>query len=67
MYKRFCNVCGKEFDVWDEQEDFSISRNVGYGSKFDGDHIHLDMCCDCFDKLMDELIPKCAISPVEER
>ena len=27
----------------------------------------LDMCCDCFDKLMDELIPKCAISPVEER
>ena len=51
--------------MWDEQEDFSISRNVGYGSKFDGETIRLDMCCDCFDKLMEELIPKCAIPPVK--
>lgn len=64
MYKRFCNICGKEFDFWDEQEDFSIVRNVGYGSKFDGSSIHLDMCCGCFDSLLESLIKECAISPV---
>lgn len=67
MYKRVCNICGKEFDMWDEQEDFSLVRHVGYGSKYDGETIQLDMCCDCFDKLMDGLIPKCAIPPVKEQ
>lgn len=52
--------------MWDEQEDFSLYRHIGYGSKYDGDTIQLDMCCDCFDKLMDSLILKCAISPLKE-
>lgn len=66
MYKRVCNLCGKEFDVWDEQQDFVISKDIGYGSKFDGSHMRLDMCCDCFDILMDAVIQKCVISPIEE-
>lgn len=40
--KTSCNLCGKEFDEWDEQESFGIHTRVGYGSKFDGDDIELD-------------------------
>lgn len=57
-----CNKCGKDFDMWDEQEDFSIHRHCGYGSKYDGSIINLDLCCDCFD----EFISSCAISPIVE-
>ncbi len=67
MVKRICNMCGKEFDEWDTQEGFGIHASVGYGSGFDGTKIALDLCCDCFDKLMsDYIIPKCKYSPVEE-
>ena len=53
MNKTICNICGKEFDMWDQQEGFGLHYHVGYGSKFDGDRIQVDMCCDCFDELMD--------------
>ncbi len=67
MLKRVCNMCGKDFDEFDTQEDFSLRRHVGYGSGFDGSHIDLDMCCACFDKLMDTyILPQCAISPISE-
>lgn len=66
MTKRICNVCGKGFDFWDEQENFSLYRSVGYGSAFDGENIELDMCCRCFDEMMHTyLLPKCLISPIE--
>lgn len=64
MKKRFCNVCGKEFNEWDEQESFGFSYHVGYGSIYDGATIELDMCCGCFDELMEYMIPECKISPL---
>lgn len=65
MIKLICNVCGNEFDEWDEQEDFSLYRHIGYGSTHDGEVIQLDMCCRCFDEFVDTyLIPRCAIPPV---
>lgn len=61
MKKCYCNLCGKEMDFWDIQEEFSIqSFNIGYGSKHDGDALELDLCCDC----MDELIDRCKINPI---
>ena len=60
MKKLVCNMCGKELDMWDEQEDFSIYRACGYGTKFDGYSIQLDLCCDCMEKLVDS----CLVSPV---
>ena len=60
MTKTICNVCGKEFNMWDNQEGFGFDYRVGYGSKHDGENLKCDLCCDCFDKLLDEyLIPKC--------
>jgi hypothetical protein len=55
-----CNLCGKPLDEWDLQEDFTIHTTVGYGSKYDLSKVHLQLCCDCFDKIVDS----CKISPV---
>jgi len=67
MVKRVCNMCGKDFDMWDRQENFGFHYHVGYGSAYDGDTISLDLCCKCFDKLMAEyIVPKCKMSPIEE-
>ena len=61
MKKCYCNLCGKEMDFWDVQEEFSIqSYYIGYGSKHDGDALELDLCCDC----MDDLIDRCKINPI---
>ena len=57
-----CNKCGKRFDIWDTQENFSIYTRLGYGTKYDGDDLKLDLCCDCMEKLIDE----CIISPIKE-
>lgn len=59
---KICNRCGRELDFWDVQEDFTIYRHIGYGSVHDGDIVNLHLCCDCFDKIVDE----CKVSPVEE-
>lgn len=62
--KTICNLCGNEFNEWDELENFGIHTRVGYGSKFDGNDIELDLCCNCFDKLIDRLLPECKINPI---
>lgn len=67
MQKTVCNMCGKEFDLWDIQEGFGFDYSVGYGSKYDGEHIHIDLCCDCFDEMMSSyILKKCMISPLAE-
>ena len=55
-----CNMCGKVFDNYDEFMGFSIHRILGYGSKYDGDTLELDLCCECVDKL----IEMCTVSPL---
>lgn len=48
-----CDLCGKDFNEYDEQEGFGFHYNrVGYGSQYDGCEINIDLCCDCFDKIM---------------
>lgn len=58
--KKVCNRCGKELDFFDCQEDYSIHKHVGYGSKLDYCIVDLQLCCECFDRLVEE----CVISPV---
>lgn len=59
--KKICNHCGKELDIFDCQEDFTIHKQqIGYGSIHDGDNVHLQLCCDCFDKLVDD----CRVNPI---
>ncbi len=55
--KKKCSMCGKDFDVWDCQEDFCFDRHIGYGSEFDLKHIKFNLCCKCFDKVLKMLLP----------
>lgn len=57
-----CDKCGKEFDKWDENENFHFYGKLGYGTKYDGSFLELDLCCDC----MEEIIDQCKISPIKE-
>ena len=61
---RTCNLCGKQFNLWDERQDFSFDRHVGYGSKYARKNIALNLCCNCFDKVIDWLLPQCAVDPM---
>lgn len=62
--RTICNVCGKEFSDYDEQERIGLHSKIGYGSKHDGDTIDLDICYDCFDILIDKLAKQCKINPI---
>lgn len=62
----FCNRCGKEFNVWDKDNGFSCHTAFGYGSKRDGDFIDLDLCCECMDKVVDNLVAECKHNPINE-
>lgn len=55
-----CNICGGKLDFFDRQEDYTIHKNIGYGSIYDGETVDLHICCSCFDKIVSE----CKISPV---
>jgi len=60
-----CTMCGKTFD-W---TDLCLGDNlydifVGYGSKHDGERMQFSFCCDCFDKVVDWVIPQCSIDPI---
>ena len=55
-----CNFCGKELDIWDEQEDFTINKTLGYGTIYDGNNLHIRLCCSCAEKIIND----CKISPI---
>lgn len=57
-----CNLCGKEFDIWDYEENFQIHTLLGYGTAYDGDELHLRLCCNC----MNKIIENCYFSPIRE-
>ena len=61
--KCVCNLCGKEMDYVNLNNGLKISRTMGYGSAYDGDHIDIDICCECFDKI----IEACVIDPRDEQ
>ena len=60
--KKVCNRCGKELDVYDLQQNFTIHTKIGYGSIYDGDTVYYQLCCDCFDRAAEE----CAVFPIIE-
>lgn len=60
LIRQVCNVCGRDLDEVDVQEDYGIHKVMGYGTKFDGDTLDLHLCCNC----MENLIDSCAVSPI---
>ena len=50
-----CNVCGKKLSIYDEACGFIFDKRIGYGSKHDGDRVRIQLCCKCFDEVLDGL------------
>lgn len=61
-----CSACGKTFNIWDYQEDFSFDKWIGYGSEHDEQHIEFKLCCDCFDRIFDVVKPMIKNIKIEE-
>lgn len=57
---KYCNICGIKLDEYDSHANYSIHKKIGYGSKYDGSFMHLNICIECMDKLID----KCVIKPI---
>lgn len=55
-----CNMCGVVFNIWDTNENNTIEKKLGYGSKYDEEKIKIRLCCNCLDSLIDS----CVISPI---
>ena len=59
-------MCEKELDEFDLEEKFSFNRYIGYGSKYDMNILDAKLCCGCFDKILDTLLPMFKINPLTE-
>lgn len=62
-----CTMCGKKFT----EADLSFRGNrhdifVGYHSRYDLKRLQLNLCVDCFDRVLDMLIPMCRLDPVTD-
>ena len=64
--QKVCNMCGKTFDFWDEQEKLCFDHQIGYGSAYDLHRIRLNLCCQCFDKVLNWILPQCKHNPMSE-
>lgn len=61
-----CTMCEKPLDEWDMGEDFYFKRRIGYGSKYDFHIFEARLCCDCFDSVLDKILPMFKASPLSE-
>lgn len=64
---RICDICGRNFDDWDLQENHHHYYSFGYGSiRHDLESIEFDVCAECFDKLIDAILPLFPKSPMSQ-
>ena len=60
-------MCGQPLTEMDILQNFTFTRFVGYGSRYDLSKVHMRLCCGCFDKIMDWVIPRCQQNPITEK
>lgn len=46
-----CDMCGKEFDYWDKNQNFILENSFHYGSRYDLGYVKVHLCIDCMDKM----------------
>lgn len=59
-------MCGKTLDEIDKDQDFHFKQWIGYGSRYDMNIFESRLCCDCFDKILDVVLPMFKINPLTE-
>ena len=66
VFIKHCTMCGKELNEYELDPTLTFDLFPGYGSRYDMDHIHMELCWDCFDKITDWIRPQCEKDPVVE-
>ena len=64
--KVICTMCGNELDDCDLDSDFNFHRYIGFGSKYDLSIFEARLCCRCFDKILDTIVPMFKHNPISE-
>lgn len=61
-----CTMCGKELTLLDDDFDLTFDMFPGEGSRYDLSHLHMELCYECFDKIIDWIRPQCKVDPIIE-
>ena len=64
--KPACTMCGCEFDKWDISENLHFEHFIGYGSSYDMNIFEARLCCKCFDRILNTILPMFKINPLSE-
>ena len=56
-----CNVCGKDTTSREVHIAIEIHKPIGYGSRYDGDKIDLDVFTNCVDSILDAISKVCLV------
>ena len=64
--KLTCTMCGCELDEWDINEDLHFEHFIGYGSSYDTNIFEARLCCKCFDRILDTILPMFRTNPLSE-
>lgn len=64
MTKILCNVCGEDPRLKKVHIEIDIHQPIGYGSRYDGDKIDLDVCANCVDTVLEAISNVCKIPPI---
>lgn len=64
--RKCCTMCNKIFDMCDLQEDFSCQKWIGYGSVYDLEFLDIQLCCDCFDKVLAYILKNSVNNPLTD-
>jgi hypothetical protein len=59
-------MCSRKLDEIDKDQDFHFKQWIGYGSKYDLNIFESRLCCRCFDRLLDAVLPMFKINPLSE-
>lgn len=63
---KVCDICGRTYEFLDVQASKSNTIYLGFGSKYDLNIFNYDVCCECFDKMIDLVLPLFPKSPLDE-
>jgi len=59
-----CTMCKKSFTLFDYYHgDNRFDLFMNYGSKYDLKRLKFNFCIECFDKVLDMIIPMCKMNP----
>ena len=61
-----CTMCNKILNEWDRYGDFSCHKWIGYGSKYDENRLDVELCSECFDKVVSFIVNNSATNPLRE-